>query len=67
MKLTDKTKQYIDSLSYERLLLHWRFAPVGDKWFEGETGEYWTKRMSELRNLPNGENEHVRASKAIEW
>ena len=67
MKLTDKTKQYIDSLSYERLLLHWRFAPVGDKWFEGETGEYWTKRMSELRNPPNGENEHVRASKAIEW
>lgn len=67
MKLTGKTKQYIDSLSYEGLLSHWRFAPIGDKWFEGKTGDYWARRMYELRNLPNGDDEHVRASKSLGW
>jgi hypothetical protein len=64
MKLTDKNKQYIDSLSYVSLLSKWRFAPVGDPYFQGETGEYWAKRMGELRNKGA---DHVKASKTIGW
>lgn len=67
MDLTEANKKYIDSLSYEELLRKWRFAPSGDKWFTGETGEYWADRMSELRSRPGGQDEHVRASKAIGW
>ena len=65
MKLTIENKQYIDLLSYEELLRYWRFAPAGDTWFQDETGDYWYKRMNELRLRPGGQEEHVRASKAI--
>ncbi len=51
MQLTDENKNYINSLSYESLLEHWRFAPIGDPWFCDETGDYWSKRMKELREL----------------
>ena len=64
MDLTDKRKAYIDSLSYEALLARWRFAPIGDLYFQGETGQYWGKRMAELRNAGA---DHVGASKAIGW
>ena len=49
MDLTIKNKLYIDSLSYESLLSKWRFAPIGDNWFAGETGDYWSKRMKQLK------------------
>lgn len=49
MDLTFENKQYIDSLSHYDLLRRWRFAPVGDTMFQGETGEYWGKRMAELK------------------
>ena len=65
MDLTRENKESIDSLSYESLLSRWRFAPVGDPWFQGETGKYWGERMAELRKKDNAE--HVRASKAIGW
>lgn len=45
MELTEQNKAHIDSLSYEKLLSHWRFASVGDPWFQGETGKYWGERM----------------------
>lgn len=64
MNLTEENKKYIDSLSYEALLSHWRFAPIGDAWFQGATGDYWGKRMNELRS--NGAD-HVAASKKIGW
>lgn len=64
MKLTDENKQYIDNLSYESLLDRWRFAPIGDEWFQDETGDYWAKRMAELREKGA---DHVRASKSIGW
>ena len=65
MKLTKENKNHIDNLSYEQLLSVWRFAPPGDPWFQGETGEYWSKVMAEKRNKDN--DEHVRASKKIGW
>jgi hypothetical protein len=64
MKLTKENKKWIDSISYEQLLGMWRFAPVGDPWFEGETGDYWSKRMKELREQGA---DHVGASKSIGW
>lgn len=65
MKLTKENKEHIDSLSHYSLLRHWRFAPVGDKWMEGETGEYWGEHMAELRD----ENPElaIADSKALGW
>ena len=64
MKLTEENKKKIDSMSYSELLSRWRFAPAGDPWFQDETGDYWGKRMAELRNEGA---DHVGASKAIGW
>jgi len=64
MNLTEKNKKHIDLMSYEQLLYGWRFAPVGYPWFQGETGEYWSKRMDKLRSQGA---DHVRASKKIGW
>ena len=63
MQLTKENKEYIDSLSYESLLSRWRFALSGDSWFQGETGEYWSKRMGELRD----QVDYVAISKRIGW
>jgi len=67
MELTAKNKKHIDSLSYEGLLSRWRFAAVGDPWFQGETGDYWKERMNTLRKQPGGNATHVAASKRIGW
>lgn len=67
MKLTPERKAEIDAKSLESLLSRWRFAPAGDPWFEGETGDYWGARMNELRARPGGQEEHVRASKRLGW
>ena len=65
MKLTKENKDYIDALSYEQLLSHWRFAPIGDPWFQGKTGKYWKERLSTLRN--EDKDRHVKTSKEIGW
>jgi len=62
MDLTPENKQHIDSMTYEGLLSQWRFAPVGDPWFQGETGKYWGERMKELRDAGA---DHVGASKSL--
>ena len=67
MDLTEGTKKTIDGLSYVELLSMWHFAPSGDSWFQGETGSYLGKRMTELRNQPGGDAKHVAASKYIGW
>ena len=67
MQLTEKNKQHIDSLSYGQLLSKWRFTPSGDVWFQGETGDYWGKRMAELRSQEGGQERHVATSKRIGW
>lgn len=62
--LTAERREKIDSMSYEDLLRHWRHAPVGDPWFQGETAEYWEGRMRQLRKEGV---DHVAASKAVGW
>jgi hypothetical protein len=67
MNLTPELKTKIDSKSYHELLSRWRFAPNGDTMFEGESGDYWGKRMAELRSQPGGDDAHISASKSIGW
>lgn len=67
MKATAEFKARVDAMDYTSLLEHWRNAPLGHPDFQGERGEYWAKRMRELRSLPGGQKKHVAASKAIGW
>jgi len=66
MQLTEKNKKYIDSLSYEQLLSRWRFAPLGDPWFQGETGEYWGVAMKKKKE-EIGQVKAACTSKDIGW
>ena len=66
MQLTEANKKYIDSLSYEQLLSHWRFAPSGDLWFQGETGDYWGSVMNKKKEELKG-YQAVAISKSIGW
>lgn len=65
MKLTPENKAIIDGKNIEQLLQKVRFAPIGDPWFQDETGDYWLKRMAELRDANPGA--YVAASKNIGW
>lgn len=67
MDLSPELKADIDSRSYSSLLNEWRFAPSGSPMFQGESGEYFGKRMAELRAQPGGQDRHVAASKQIGW
>lgn len=64
--MNDTQKAWIDNASYEQLLSRWRFAPVGDPVFQGDTGDYYAKVMREKKEQVGGA-EHVRISKAIGW
>lgn len=65
MELTKENKDHINSLSVYDLLYKNRFAPVGEKWFQGETGKYWLRRMNEVRAEDPGA--YVAASKHMGW
>ena len=63
---TDKERMaWIDEQSHEVLLSRWRFAPIGDLFFQGEVGEHYTRVMMEKRQS-SGDN-GVSASKAVGW
>jgi hypothetical protein len=62
----DSMKYWIDNASYESLLNKWRNAPAGDPFFQGETGQYYSKVMARKRDEA-GPGEAVRASKNIGW
>ena len=66
MQLTKENKQHIDGLSYEQLLSRWRFAPIGDRWFQGETGDYWGSVMNKKKE-EIGQAEASNISKDIGW
>ena len=56
-------KKWIDEASYEQLLSKWRFAPIGDPMFQGDTGDYYAKVMREKREHVD----HVQVSKNVGW
>jgi len=64
--MTPTQKEWIDNASYEALLRRWRFAPVGDPMLQGDTGDYYSKVMSQ-RRAEVGDEEHTAASKRIGW
>ena len=64
--MNQRTRDYIDGLTYEEMLRKMRYAPVGDPMFQGETGEYFLKVMGQKRDrLATGE--HTAISKRIGW
>jgi len=64
--VTESQKKWIDNANYEELLSRWRFAPLGDSMFQGDTGDYYSKIMREKRESMEND-EHVNASKRIGW
>ncbi len=64
--MTEEEKQWIDGADYEQLLSRWRNAPIGDRIFQGETGQYYGKVMREKRDSV-GHAGAVAASKSIGW
>jgi hypothetical protein len=65
MNLTPENRATIDTKTIIELLDRIRFAPAGDPWFQGETGDYWLKRYSALKNADPGAA--VAASKTLGW
>ena len=61
----DQMRQWIDAASYENLLHKWRFAPAGDPFFQGKTGDYYKEVMARKR-VEAGNAEHTRISKSAE-
>ena len=57
-------KDWIDNASYEQLLRHYRYAPVGSPYFQGETGEHYKKVMAERKRQ---ESNPSQVSKNIGW
>lgn len=64
--MTEETKSNINNMSYESMLSLWRNAPSGHPYFQGDTGDYYSKVMAEKRSK-EGNAAHVRASKNIGW
>ena len=42
----EEMRYWIDNQTYSGLLRWWRFAPTGDPFFQGETGEHYSKTMT---------------------
>lgn len=62
--MTNEHKLWIDNASYYELLEKWRFAPVGDAFFKGDTGDYYAKVMAQRREEV-GHAVAVQTSKAL--
>jgi len=62
----EQMKQWIDNASYKQLFEKWRFAPVGDPFFQGEIGSYYSTKMKQRRKEV-GNDTHVVISKSIGW
>ena len=61
--MTPEQHRWIDGASYEQLLEKWRFAPVGDPLFQGDTGDYYRDVMQQKK----ANCDHVQASKNVGW
>ncbi len=46
--MTPEQKAIIDNMSQEKLCSKWRFASVGDPLLQGDTGDYFSKRLKEM-------------------
>ena len=64
--MTEGQKNWIDLATYTERLKKWRFAPLGDPMFQGDTGKYYNEVMAKRREEV-GPAEHTRVSEAIGW
>ena len=64
--MTEEMKHWIENASYEELLRKWRFATMGDPFFQGEIGLYYQDVMIRRRHEV-GPAERIRASKVVGW
>lgn len=62
----DEMKRWIDAASYHELLRKWRFADVGEEWFMGDVGAYFSTIMGKRRE-EIGHDAAVAASKSVGW
>ena len=65
MNLTPERKAEIDGMNVYTLLYGVRFSRIGDPKMQGEAGEYWRKRLGELRD--KDPDAYVSASKTMGW
>jgi hypothetical protein len=63
--MTPEQKNWIDTATYSQLLYRWRFAPIGEPMFVGDTGDYYKEKMFQLRD--QDPERAVQASKDIGW
>jgi hypothetical protein len=62
--MTNEQKAWIDNASYEMLLHKWRYAPLGDPYFQNkELSDHFIKSMREKKET----YDHVQASKNVGW
>ena len=65
MDMTPELKAEIDSQSFQDLLRRWRFSPVGDPIFQGESGEcqdHEQERKKEKSGPNRGKKERLEES-----
>ena len=61
----EEMRDWIDRQDFQGLLRWWRFAPAGDPFFQGETGEHYSREMARRRGLePDG---GASASRRVGW
>jgi hypothetical protein len=65
MVLSDELIAQIDAMPYVEMLRRWRFTAIGDPLFQGDSGDYFNRRMRALRSLPDGNAVHAAACKAV--
>lgn len=64
IKDSDKIKLEIEGLTYAEMVEVRRFAPIGHKYFSGETGDFFKEEMTRKRKSISAE-EQVVISKRI--
>jgi hypothetical protein len=59
-------KQWIDNATYKQLLEKWRYASIGDSFFQGVISKYYVRVMLARRKLV-GDKVHMQLSREIGW
>ena len=59
--MTPEQKQQIDKMSQYELCKKWRFAKLGEPLFQGDAGEYFSKKLKEKGGFISD------ISKSLDW
>lgn len=64
--MTNEDKRWIDDATCYELLKRWRHAPIGDPILQEDTGEYYKRKLGEMRERI-GDVQWSRLSKTVGW